>query len=322
MARVLVVEDDLTQAKRFDLMLRRAGFDVRTAAHGAEALALLDQEPSDIVLTDMQMPVMDGLELVEQVRARYSTIPVVLMTGYGSEEAAVRALQMGAASYVAKRSLNRDIVALLEQVLTMSTEQKGQMHVQASMTCTEFHFCLDSDHGKIEPLVKYLLEPIARFGLCDQTGLIRIGMALREAVVNAVEHGNLEGDSEMRQVDENQYHELIAERRTMSPYCDRRVHIMARVTSEDAAFVIRDEGPGFNPTKIPDPTDPANLERIGGRGLLLIQTFMDEVMHNAIGNQITLIKRREHSNRDVGSVAGQTLGHQRSGMNGLRCLAM
>lgn len=317
MARVLVAEDDLTQAKRFDLMLRRAGFEVSTASNGTEALELLGRESADIVLTDLQMPDMDGLELVESIRARYPMIPVVLMTGYGSEEAAVRALAKGAASYIPKRSLNRDIVALLEQVLAMASEQKVKMYLQASMTSTEFHFCLGNEAGQVEPLVKYLLEPIARFGLCDATGLVRIGMALREALVNAVEHGNLEGDSEMRQVDETQYHELIAERREMSPYRERRVHIMARITHDNAAFVIRDEGPGFDPSRIPDPTDPANLERVGGRGLLLIQTFMDEVMHNATGNQITLIKRRDPRPGENSAASAQTFG-----MAGMRCLAV
>lgn len=56
--------------------------------------------------------------------------------------------------------------------------------------------------------------------------------------------------------------------------------------------VIRDEGDGFDASVIPDPTDPANLERSYGRGQLLMQTFMDEVKYNDAGNQVTCIKRR------------------------------
>ena len=57
----------------------------------------------------------------------------------------------------------------------------------------------------------------------------------------------------------------------------------------------RDEGPGFDPATVPDPTDPANLEKASGRGLLLIRAYMDEVIHNRTGNQVTLVKRREAS---------------------------
>jgi anti-sigma regulatory factor (Ser/Thr protein kinase) len=54
---------------------------------------------------------------------------------------------------------------------------------------------------------------------------------------------------------------------------------------------VRDEGPGFDPGGLPDPTDPANLERPCGRGLLLMKTFMDEVRYNDRGNEVTMRKR-------------------------------
>ena len=69
------------------------------------------------------------------------------------------------------------------------------------------------------------------------------------------------------------------------------MHVLARESHREAVYVIRDEGPGFDPTGLPDPTDPSNLERVSGRGLLLIRTFMDEVHHNKAGNEITMVKR-------------------------------
>ena len=67
-----------------------------------------------------------------------------------------------------------------------------------------------------------------------------------------------------------------------------------RVTREMAKFVIRDEGRGFDPTHLPDPTTPENLERTCGRGILLMRTFMDEVEFNQRGNEVTLIKHRQN----------------------------
>ncbi|MEM8681572.1 MAG: ATP-binding protein, partial [Planctomycetota bacterium] len=60
-----------------------------------------------------------------------------------------------------------------------------------------------------------------------------------------------------------------------------------------AEFVIEDEGPGFDPTRLPDPTDPANLERVSGRGVLLMRTFMDEVEYSERGNRVILRKRSD-----------------------------
>ena len=83
----------------------------------------------------------------------------------------------------------------------------------------------------------------------------------------------------------------INDRRDRAPYRDRRIHVRARLDPRQATFVIRDEGEGFDPSLIPDPTDPENLENVAGRGILLIRTFMDEVVYNKSGNEVTLVKR-------------------------------
>jgi anti-sigma regulatory factor (Ser/Thr protein kinase) len=88
------------------------------------------------------------------------------------------------------------------------------------------------------------------------------------------------------------YQRLAAERRSQEQYRNRLVHVRARLTSEEAVITLKDQGPGFDPKVLPDPTDPENIGKISGRGLLLIRTFMDDVYFNETGNEITLIKRR------------------------------
>jgi anti-sigma regulatory factor (Ser/Thr protein kinase) len=120
----------------------------------------------------------------------------------------------------------------------------------------------------------------------------RVAVALTEALVNAIQHGNLELDSRLRREDEASYDRMAEFRRRRPPYRDRQLHVRARLTRREAVYVIRDEGPGFDPSTLPDPTDPAHLEKTTGRGLLLIRAYMDEVTFNGAGNQITLTKRR------------------------------
>ncbi len=119
---------------------------------------------------------------------------------------------------------------------------------------------------------------------------MRIGVALHESLSNAINHGNLELDSELRQEDESIYYELAEARRVMWPYCDRKVQFFASLNGERVKFVIRDEGPGFNHQKVLDPTMAENMDRVGGRGLLLIRSFMDEMSYNRRGNELTLQK--------------------------------
>src|SRR5262249_32366566 len=142
------------------------------------------------------------------------------------------------------------------------------------------------------PLIGHLEEVLTRLNLCDATERMRVGVALQEALLNAIYHGNLEVSSELRQEDEKAFHNLARQRRQQPPYRARRVHLHAKATPAQAIYRVTDEGNGFDPSLLPDPCDPAQMERVGGRGLLLIRTFMDNVHHNARGNEIIMVKRR------------------------------
>jgi CheY-like chemotaxis protein len=291
MARILVVEDSRTQALEIQLLLEDAGYEVSLAGNGKEAVQALQGGLPDLVLTDLSMPEMNGLELVEAVRRDYPGLPIVLMTALGNEEIAVQALQAGAASYVPKKNLTRDILPTLEDILEVAQAGRQEKRLLGCLQSAEFTFVLDNDVSLVAPLIGHLEESIVRIRQCDRTQLIRMGVALHEALVNAIEHGNLEVSSRLRQEDEADYRRLAEERRRQPPFCDRRVHVTARLSPAEAVYVVRDEGPGFDPSTLPDPTDPANLENIGGRGLMLIRTFMDRVEFNPGGNEITLVNR-------------------------------
>ena len=158
------------------------------------------------------------------------------------------------------------------------------------VNCSEAQYCLTNAAGEIPPLVAQLKQLVERTGLRDGNGSLRVAAALDEALQNAIIHGNLEVSSKLRECeDANVYGNMIRLRRQEAPFKDRRAFVRVRVTTDSAQFSIRDEGPGFNPKAIPNPTDPANLDRLCGRGLWLIHAFMDEVKYNDQGNEITMI---------------------------------
>ncbi len=295
MPTVLVVDDSPMDRRLAGAFLQRRGFTVELAANGREALAAVAARAPDLVLTDLQMPEIDGLELVEAMRRDHPTVPVVLMTAHGSEEIAVRALQKGAASYVPKRNLAAVLADTVASVIEMSRGAIHEKRLFESLVHTEASFVIDNDLTAIPPLVGHLEASLVRLRLCDATGLLQVAVALREAIVNAIIHGHLEVGSELREQDEPAFADLVARRRVEAPYGDRRVRVTARETRSEATYVVADEGPGFDPARLPDPTDPANLERVAGRGLLLIRTFMDEVRHSDRGTVITMVKRRDRA---------------------------
>ena len=121
---------------------------------------------------------------------------------------------------------------------------------------------------------------------------MRTGTALEEALLNSMYHGNLEISSEMKEQDHQAFYALADERRHSTPWIDRRIHVRIWMTAHEAKIVIRDEGKGFDPSKLPDPTDPENLARPFGRGVMLMRAFMDTVTYNAAGNEVTLQRNR------------------------------
>jgi hypothetical protein len=150
---------------------------------------------------------------------------------------------------------------------------------------------LENDTSLVSALVSYLGQIVGGMPFFGPAAHLRICTAIEEAVLNALYHGNLEVDSNLRQDDDRAYEELAARRRHESLYQDRRIHVRSDVSESGAVYVIRDEGPGFDPSTLPDPRDPANLLRPFGRGVLLMRTFMDDVEFNEHGNEVTLVKR-------------------------------
>jgi CheY-like chemotaxis protein/anti-sigma regulatory factor (Ser/Thr protein kinase) len=291
---ILVVDDSPTQRRQMQMVLEKEGYSVRSAVDGVDAMKAIEAEPPCLVVTDLQMPEMNGLELVAAVQASAPAIPVILTTSQGSEDIAAQALREGAASYVPKRDLVSTLVPVVQQVMAVNQAARSVREVAKFAIESSITLSLESDERLVPNVIARLELPMVELDLFDEGERMQIAMALDEALMNAIVHGNLEVSSELRQTDDGKpYSDMIQKRKQESPYRERRVLVHLHATNEAATFRIRDDGQGFDVSSLRDPTDPENLERAGGRGLLLINAFMDDVQHNATGNEITLIKRRQ-----------------------------
>ena len=249
--RLLIAEDSATQVVFIKALLEDAGFDVEVVSNGHEALENIRQCLPALVVTDLEMPHMNGLELVEAVKDEFPSLPVVLITSHGSEEIAAEALKRGAASYVPKRNMENDIVETLRRILQVVQADRANEKLDSCIVSSKTEYILDNNLSLIPLLIARLQDAMRSNFLFDEGQLIQVGIALDEALMNAVIHGNLEVSSEFREVDDGKaYHELIDVRCQESPYCDRRVHVSACISKERALIIIRDDGPGFAPSLI------------------------------------------------------------------------
>jgi DNA-binding NtrC family response regulator len=191
-SRILVVDDSPIDRRLAGGILERRGhFAVSYAGDGEEALRAVEAGRPDLVLTDLLMPNLTGLELVERIRAHHPMLPVVLMTAHGSEDTAVAALRSGAASYVPKRNLATDLVATIESILAIAVGERREQEVASARRVLSEEFEIESDPAAMTGLVRHLEDQLTTMGLFDETERIQIAVALREALVNAIYHGNL-----------------------------------------------------------------------------------------------------------------------------------
>lgn len=292
MPLILIAEDSPTQAFHFRRLVEKEGHTVDVAPNGPEALRKIGEAVPDLLLTDLIMPGMTGLQLIETCARDFPLLPAILMTDFGSEDVAAEALQKGAVSYVPKRRAEQDLARTITNILGLARADRRNQALLACCAKAETVFAIPNDPALVPGLVAYVCDAMAKMKLCEEKVLTRIAIALTEAVDNALHHGNLELSSSLREGDGAAWRETGAARRIASPYRERRVTVAVAVTRQRATVVIRDEGPGFDVSKIPDPTDPANLEVASGRGVFLMKAFMDEVSYNAKGNELTLVKNR------------------------------
>ena len=292
---ILIVEDSaVDRALLGSLLAKEPKWQIEFAEDGAEALEWIRARPNalpDVIITDMQMPQMSGLDLIQEVRKEFSQIPILVITSEGSEDYAIQALRAGATSYSPKSMARSDLQRTVAQILDMATYMRYTHDTQKLPAPKSVAFVLENETSLIGPAIEHMQGNLPDWSDRDRW---QVAMAIDEALLNAMHHGNLEVSSELRDSDnEEDYYATIRDRKQKSPFCHRRVRVEAEFSNQHICVQISDDGKGFNTSSIADPTNETNLHRVSGRGLFLIRSFMDQVSHNQAGNQITMTKIRK-----------------------------
>lgn len=278
-AREVLVELELG----WQVVFAESAFD----AHDIPALRSID-----VILVDLGNPHIEAVELVESLSKQFAQTPIVLMTAPYGVSIALECMRKGATNHFPRDLLDSEPEAVLGTLRSLATESRERRVALAALENQYFEFSLANNPADVSAIARRLMNAVVETGLCDRHAVTRIGVALEEAMTNAMVHGNLEVASELRKVDEATYYREIELRRGQQPYGDRRVNIKARVSAKEAVFVVQDEGQGFDVNQIPDPTNPENLSRVGGRGIMLMRAFMSTVHFADNGRRVALVKRR------------------------------
>ena len=235
---ILIVEniDDLRAGLATEL--NALGHSVMVAGERNEALAIGDQTEFDLLVSD----------LVNGEPAA------------GCE--AVRSFKMSVTSSQPRRAVT-ELHEIIEKTLAFKLQRVDTSPPTAVREKIDLE--LPSDLTLMNSVLEYLLDRVDKLGLVkvEQSNLF---VALDEAFVNAVKHGNRNDPGKL-------------------------LRVTAELSAREAIFTVEDEGEGFDVHEIPDPTDPANLFKSSGRGVLLIYNIMDEVEYSRGGAKLRMVKR-------------------------------
>ena len=168
METILIVDDEKNYTAVLSAVLEEEGFETLTANSGQEALQLCEKEEISLVLSDMKMPAMDGLELLEKIKKKAPDMPVIIMTAHGTVDKAVEAMQKGAYTFILKPFENERLVMYAHKALELQRLVNDNRRLQDEV---ESQYSFDNIIGKSQPM-QNVFKTIRKVGPTAATVLI------------------------------------------------------------------------------------------------------------------------------------------------------
>ncbi len=264
--RILVADDEWMMLDLLKRFLSSKGYEVIPARDGKQALELFKANSVDLIITDLRMPRMDGLQLLKAVKDSDRRLPVLFISGFGDAETVVTALKAGAENFLAKPLDLERLQAVVEQTLNLAcVKPRGQRSNPSMRQSTYLE--APSHPGQIGEMIYQLALSAVAVGFAQRDLENNIKVALAEALTNAMEHGN-------------------------GWDAGKNVAVECDISCDELKISVQDQGEGFDHQQVLDPTRDENLLVERGRGVFLMHTIMDQVYYNQSGNQVTLVKLR------------------------------
>lgn len=130
---ILIVDDEAKMRRILEIMLQQMEFNVFQAEDGLKALQVTQDEQIDLIITDLQMPNLDGLGLLKQLRAKSNTVPVIMVTAHGTVETAVTAMQYGASDYILRPFELEAVEAAVQRALKLAKIEQENSYLRSEL---------------------------------------------------------------------------------------------------------------------------------------------------------------------------------------------
>jgi len=308
LSTVLIVDDEEYVRNSFTASLQSTGcINVITASDGIEALELINKGGINLVLTDLKMPNMGGLELLKKLQENHNVIPVVVITGDGDIPKTVEALKLGAINFISKPIKYKELIEVVNRGLQHSRNLKQQIHdtelkdkildTVERIYLSNNAFTYSCQCSAITPknllleAVIQIFENVAKMG--GFRGLLsQLSIIVHEILANAINYGSLEVDSSLRDADDDSFEKAVAFAYKDPKNKNKKVYFQFKVSNDMFTVSVTDEGNGFDWELVPDEFTEESFESSHGRGLVMLKIICNSVRWNKRGTSITITLKK------------------------------
>jgi CheY-like chemotaxis protein len=271
--QVLIVDDDREVLTMLADIVKELDLTPVTASHGQEALEKLKTQKIDLIITDMVMPKMGGLELIKQSRQLNAKIPIAVISGHGEAQNVIEALNRGAYNFVSKPFTIKEIEAIIRKGLRLREFSLGTHKIlEGIRNYTEIN--IPNDPHYLPPATLYIVRECQWRGIDDEDQLSNVSVCADELLTNALIHGN--------ELDE-----------------DKKIAIQLMFDAEKFTMSFEDEGRGFDHQRLMAALSVEHVVPPTKRGLFIVKSLMDELSFNATGNKVTAVKYINEEGRRI-----------------------
>ncbi len=265
--RILIVDDEADVRETLSEMIESLDYQVMVAENGVEALNTTKTEKVDLIITDLSMPRMNGLELIVKSKGIHPNIPIAVISAFGNVENTTYALTRGAFSFIAKPFKMSEIKELIrkgKQLRELSLGTYALMEWVRSQTDMAF----PSRPGLFPSAIFFAVKECQWRGIEDEARLENVAICLEELLSNAYLHGNRKDK-------------------------DKRIKVKMTFDAEKFVLSVEDEGEGFEGEGYLKEISKEQVSIPEKRGLFIVDLLTDELRFSKKGNEVTAVIYRE-----------------------------
>ncbi|TGL39054.1 ATP-binding protein [Leptospira perdikensis] len=288
--KILFVDDEDTIRELFWEYFKDE-FNVTLASDGQEALTISNQNTFDLIISDISLPKLNGIQFIQKLRADGNQTPFLVITGDSDIQIAIDVFRMGAVDFFLKpfrmealrsrikkfENADVDLTLLFNsgEIIQFSADRKIKIRPQIK---------------KLNSYIAFIVKEILNSPIATQEDLISIKIVLYELLANAIEHGVAGVSYEEKQacLEANEdYFKLVDAR-----CAENNSAVFIEISMDDVGItvVIRDEGNGFAVSQIPNPVVNPAANLVSGRGIFLAKMNIDSIVYNEKGNEVRFFK--------------------------------